>query len=261
MQTHPLCVSASIDSAGSCLVGAAQFGSTAIRVTNTNSSWKCARSTDCRIKAKLSILFLTLPKPLLWSTGCYEIRLQSDNTYSLLPKTELSVPLLTMTENCTPIAARPGCVRVCLCLRCRDSYHAGSHAGLPAAEPRHGRRDRHLWWCKGDGAGLGDVGVRGAMVDVVRAAKQNTTATRHWECSVETFDTWRTHQDWVRDSHTQDTVSQSLTGFLQASQSYIWDFLRNFNTMQKANEYLCYDHISQSVKAWWKTSSYSHEAG
>lgn len=63
-------------------------------------------------------------------------------------------------------------VWLCVCIsliEAIDSYHTGSHAGLPTAEPGHGCRDWHLWWRKGNRAGLGDVGVRRAVVYVVRA--------------------------------------------------------------------------------------------
>lgn len=62
---------------------------------------------------------------------------------------------------------------------CQVSYHAGSHAGLPAAEPRHGGGDWHLRWREGNGARLGDVGVRGTVVDVIGAAKQNKNTSRY----------------------------------------------------------------------------------
>lgn len=65
------------------------------------------------------------------------------------------------------------------CVWPQVSYHTGSHAGLPAAEPRHGGGDWHLRWREGNGARLGDVGVRGTVVDVIGAAKQNKNTSRY----------------------------------------------------------------------------------
>lgn len=65
------------------------------------------------------------------------------------------------------------------CVWRQVSYHAGSHAGLPAAEPRHGGGDWHLRRREGNGARLGDVGVRGTVVDVIGAAKQNRNTSRY----------------------------------------------------------------------------------
>lgn len=104
-------------------------------------------------------------------------RLQSDSASSLPSEQSLVSPYWLLLRTAQPsLPALAVFVYICDCI---DSYHTGSHAGLPAAEPRHGCRDRHLWWCKGGRARLGDVGMRGTMVDVVRAAKQNTTRTRH----------------------------------------------------------------------------------
>ena len=47
------------------------------------------------------------------------------------------------------------------------SYHTGPHTGLPAAQPGHGGGHGHLLGGEGGVAGLGDVGVRGAVVHIV----------------------------------------------------------------------------------------------
>ena len=49
------------------------------------------------------------------------------------------------------------------------SYHAGPHAGLPAAQPGHGGGHGNLLGGKGGAASLGDVGVRRAVVHIVGA--------------------------------------------------------------------------------------------
>lgn len=101
----------------SCLVGTAQFGLKLIRIKNINFSWLCAGPTDCRSKCKKSNVYFTLLEHLVWSTGCYKMRLQSDMLCCLQAlKTELSFPLLTITENYTPNAFWFGCVCVYLCL-------------------------------------------------------------------------------------------------------------------------------------------------
>lgn len=60
----------------------------------------------------------------------------------------------------------------CVDLQWRIAYHTGSHTGLTTTEPRHGCRDWHLRWCKGDGASLGNIGVRRTMIYIIRAVKQ-----------------------------------------------------------------------------------------
>lgn len=67
----------------------------------------------------------------------------------------------------------------CVDLQWRITYHTGSHTGLTTTEPRHGCRDWHLWWCKGDGASLGNIGVRRTMIYIIRAVKQTNKKTKH----------------------------------------------------------------------------------
>lgn len=56
------------------------------------------------------------------------------------------------------------------------TYHTGTHAGLPTAQPGHGGGRCHLLGGKGTGAGLGDVGVRRAVIHIIRAIKRKQDA-------------------------------------------------------------------------------------
>ncbi len=52
------------------------------------------------------------------------------------------------------------------------TYHTSTHAGLSAAQPWHGGWHCHLLVGKGTGTGLGDVGVRRAVIHIIRTTQR-----------------------------------------------------------------------------------------
>lgn len=120
-----------------------------------------------------------------------------------------SLPLLANTGNCISLPAAAGVNRAC---RRSVSYHARSHAGLPAAQPRHGGGDWHLRWREGNGAGLGDVGVRRSVIDVVGAAEQSGNTKRCGTCAEVTS----------QDSHGKTSSKLLSEGKKQTNKCFIY---------------------------------------